>query len=91
LTEKQEDTRIVLTKEQFAKVKARAEKEGVPRSEIVYGLLKKVLGGEKHMSEDEIWECDECGEEIPADADFCPYCGVEFAEDEEEEDEEEED
>jgi len=38
-------------------------------------------------------ECDECGESgIPEDADYCPYCGIKFAEEEpEEEGPEEED
>jgi len=36
-------------------------------------------------------ECDECGaDEIPPDADWCPYCGIEFKEDEEDEEDEEE-
>ena len=31
--------------------------------------------------------CDECEKEIPEDAIFCPYCGVEFEEEEESEEE----
>jgi len=30
--------------------------------------------------ETELDTCGECGEDVPKDASFCPYCGVEFEE-----------
>jgi rRNA maturation endonuclease Nob1 len=51
--------------------------------------VKKVETVEPKSKEIELAVCDECEEEVPIDASFCPYCGAEFEEEDEDESEEE--
>jgi len=86
---------VTMRRKDHAKVKLWAKKHGVTITEALGNLVetrevKKVATEEPKSKEIELAICDECEEEIPIDASFCPYCGVEFDEDEDEDESEEE-
>jgi predicted amidophosphoribosyltransferase len=35
-----------------------------------------------HSQDDDSCICDECGSDVGEDAEYCPFCGTEFADDE---------
>ena len=86
---------IKVSESVYARLKALSERSGIPMARLVSDWVEKNESHKvvKKMGEEEkdIVMCDECEEEIPKDASFCPYCGVEFGEDEDIEETEEED
>ena len=71
----------------YAKLKKYSEKHGLLMTEVLSKALSKLESKKLESKEKDFCTCDECEEKIPEDASFCPYCGVEF----EDEDEDEED
>jgi rubrerythrin len=47
--------------------------------------IKKLEAKKMESKEKDAWVCDECGAEVPENACFCPYCGVEFEDEDEDE------
>jgi hypothetical protein len=89
----QEENRVRIPKELLRKAEKIAKKRGTTVSEILAKDLKKLevrkmsKTQKNDQGEDEdVCMCEVCNEEVPEDADFCPYCGEEF--DDEEDDEE---
>lgn len=81
----------------YLRLKEYSEKHGIPMTEALAIVIKKLEAKKVKMSETEekapeieLVECGECGELVPEDSSFCPYCGVEFEDEEEEEEEESE-
>lgn len=78
----------------YLRMKKYSERHKIKMSEALARSIKKLEVKKTETPENvkqvELDECGECGEEIPRDSVFCPYCGVEF-DDEEDDEEEEED
>jgi len=70
---------ITLPKSLYRAVQVAAEEEHLLFSEYLRKVLREAVART---------DCDECGEEVPGDADYCPYCGTEFEEEDEDQDEE---
>jgi uncharacterized protein with PIN domain len=86
------ETTVKMRKKDHAKIKTFAKKHGITITEALGDLIesrevKKVATEEPKSKEIELAICDNCEEDIPIDASFCPYCGVEFEEDEDEDEE----
>ena len=74
-----------IREEDYKRAKAYAEKHGIPMTEVLARALKKLEVKKVDQPDQDLDTCDECGEEIPKDSLFCPYCGVEFEDEEEDE------
>lgn len=92
-----EDRLIRIRDKDYAKLKKYGEKHDLPMTEVMGNALDKLevkkVATTKEIKFKEIKfdVCDDCEAEVPSDAAFCPYCGVEFDEDEDEDDEDEDD
>ena len=78
-----------IREEDYIRAKAYAKRHGIPVTEVIARALQRLevkkVETPENVKQVELDECGECGEEIPKDSLYCPYCGVEFDEDEEEE------
>ena len=85
---------IKVSESVYARLKRASERSGIPMAQLVAEFVRKMeihkvvktVGEEKDVK---TWSCDECEEDIPEDAVFCPYCGVEFDESEDEDEDDE--
>jgi rRNA maturation endonuclease Nob1 len=88
------ETLLSVRRTDHGRLKRFAKKHGITMTEAFGDLIakmevKKVETVEPKSKEIELAVCDECEEEVPIDASFCPYCGAEFEEEDEDESEEE--
>jgi rubrerythrin len=76
---------IKLRENDYFRLKRIADKHGVPLSDMFSEAIKKLEAKKMESKEKDAWVCDECGAEVPENACFCPYCGVEFEDEDEDE------
>ncbi len=81
---------VRLSERDYDRLKKISERQDIPMAQIISKALKS-LEVKKVKNEENVVICNECELKIPEDSVFCPYCGVEFDEEEDlEEDEEDE-
>jgi len=80
-----EHTKASIRRRDLAKLKKVAHRRGIPVVDLLANMISELEVKKLESDEEDTAICDNCDEEVPEDASFCPYCGVEFEEEEEEE------
>lgn len=74
---------VKLRDKDYAKILKYAKKNDIPVAAAV-GIaidrmdVKKLSSKEKKTKSIDFDVCDQCDCDVPSDASFCPYCGVQF-------------
>ena len=79
-----------LSEKDYDRLKKISLQKNIPMAQLISKTIKK-LEVKKVKNEENVVICNECELKIPEDSVFCPYCGVEFDEEEDLEEDEEED